>query len=207
MRAKSENKGNQVGRAVRGPDTAPGPFRVCGPHSADSGGCRTLNSFAGKLLFLLRTIISYRTMSLSSQQTLPDRVCFVTIGATAGFDALIKATLSAPFLEALQELDYTELRLQYGKDGHSILLEHQERIFNQNEPGDLKISGFDFKKRGLHSELKAAIGESDGVKGVVISHAGNRPDISPSASIRLHSHRLWLHSRCSSYWSSSNSRP
>lgn len=114
-------------------------------------------------------------MSANVGNRSPLKVCFVTIGATAGFDSLIRAALSAPFLYALRALRYTDLRLQHGKDGRWILDEYR----GNSTPGitgtgkqELTISGFDFKKQGLGSEMMAAKGGSDGVEGVVISHAG-----------------------------------
>ena len=97
----------------------------------------------------------------------PAKVCFVTIGATAAFDCLIKATLHPDFLEALKQLNYMHLRLQYGKNGASILKEASELgEKEQNARQSLSVTGFDFKKDGLQSEMLAAR------DGVVISHAG-----------------------------------
>ena len=109
-------------------------------------------------------------MSVLSQKQKPQKVCFVTVGATASFDALIKATLSPPFLEALKTYHYTHLRLQHGKDGQKVLEE-----FDPANRGvqDLSISGFDFNKQGLGSEMRAAKGEDNKLEGVVVSHAGN----------------------------------
>ncbi|KAK4694116.1 hypothetical protein P7C71_g3410, partial [Lecanoromycetidae sp. Uapishka_2] len=110
------------------------------------------------------------------------KVCFVTIGATAGFDALLRATLDALFLEALRALGYTDLRLQYGKEGRAVLQERRT-IDTIDDAGKhkLNVSGFDFKKHGLESEMRAAKGGSNNVEGVVISHAGSQ---SPSSSSR-----------------------
>jgi len=115
------------------------------------------------------------SMSVTQNGHPPRKVCFVTIGATAGFDALIRATLSAPFLEALRTLDYTDLRLQLGTGGMSILEEY-ERSKTASITGkqELNVSGFEFLKQGLGSEMSAAKGGSNGVEGVVISHAGMR---------------------------------
>lgn len=109
-------------------------------------------------------------MSISSQNQKPQKVCFVTVGATASFDALIKATLSPPFLEALKTCGYSHLRLQHGKDGQKLL----EELDSANKGvHDLSISGFDFNKQGLGSEMRAAKGEDNRLEGVVVSHAGN----------------------------------
>lgn len=112
-------------------------------------------------------------MSLPDYKQKSRKVCFVTVGATASFDSLIKATLDPRFLEALKAHDYTELRLQHGKDGQKLL----EKIRGSKDTmregvQDLSISGFDFNKQGLGSDMRAAKGDGNGVEGVVISHAG-----------------------------------
>ena len=101
------------------------------------------------------------------------KLCFVTIGATASFDALVKEALSDRFLEALREAGYSDLLLQHGKEGGKILEDFRtktkiesERLYNLN------INGFDFNKAGLGQEMRAAKGENDTAEGVVISHAG-----------------------------------
>ena len=112
-------------------------------------------------------------MSMRRQMRNPRKVCFVTVGATASFDSLVKATLSPQFLEALKTYDYTDVRLQYGKDGHKILEEFNRSKDTMSQGAqDLSICGFDFNKQGLGSEMQAAKGEGNGVEGVVISHAG-----------------------------------
>lgn len=110
------------------------------------------------------------SMSMLTEKQNPHKVCFVTVGATASFDALIKATLSPPFLEVLKTHDYTHLRLQHGKDGQKML---EESVSANSRTQNLKISGFDFNKQGLGSEMRAAKGEDNRLEGVVVSHAGN----------------------------------
>lgn len=112
-------------------------------------------------------------MSIPGQHAKSRKVCFVTVGATASFDSLIKVTLNPHFLEALRTYDYTDLQLQYGKDGQKALEEFRRSKDAMSEGvQDLSISGFDFNKQGLGSEMRAAKGEGNGVEGVVISHAG-----------------------------------
>ena len=112
-------------------------------------------------------------MSTRRQMQNPRKVCFVTVGATASFDSLVKATLSPQFLEALKTYAYTDLRLQYGKDGQKLLEAFNESKGNISEGAqDLRIGGFEFNKQGLGSEMRAAKGEGNSVEGVVISHAG-----------------------------------
>ena len=97
--------------------------------------------------------------------------CFVTIGATAAFNSLVQAVLEPPFLESLKNAGYTELRVQYGTEGQRIF---DEKVGDQlsSEYG-IEITGFDFDKSGLESEMKAAKGSSAQNEGTVISHAGS----------------------------------
>ena len=103
----------------------------------------------------------------------PRKVCFVTIGATASFDALLEAVLSPTFLATLEKFGYTDLVLQYGTDGLSILdrFRESEEHVSRTTP-KINISGFDFNKQGLGQEMRAAKGENGDLEGVVISHAG-----------------------------------
>ena len=112
-------------------------------------------------------------MSTFQQDSRPRKLCFVTIGATAAFDALIKAALSPPFLAALKISGYTDLQLQHGKDGRLILEEFRESYgAKSEEEHGIVVTGFDFNKQGLGSEMRAAKGEDNRIEGVVISHAG-----------------------------------
>lgn len=101
------------------------------------------------------------------------RVCFVTIGATAKFDSLIKAVLSPSFLQALQVVAYTDLVIQYGTEGAKIYKEFIDAnpVGSQGQCG-LEIRGFDFNKQGLGAEMRSAKGDTIGSTGVVLSHAG-----------------------------------
>lgn len=99
------------------------------------------------------------------------KVCFVTIGATAAFDPLLKAVLTPRFLQALQASGYTSLSLQYGKNGHDILADFEAS--GQAENHGIEITGFDFNKQGLGQEMCAVKAGEDRAEGVVISHAGN----------------------------------
>jgi len=101
------------------------------------------------------------------------KLCFVTIGATASFNSLIRAALSPEFLEALQASGYTNLVLQHGAEGASILKEFHRAFgkINANEWG-INVYGFDFNKEGLGKEMRAAKGNPGDAEGVVISHAG-----------------------------------
>ncbi len=101
------------------------------------------------------------------------KLCFVTIGATASFDSLIRAALSPEFLEALQASGYTSLVLQHGAEG-SLILKDFHRTYGKINANDwgINVYGFDFNKEGLGKEMRAAKGNPGDAEGVVISHAG-----------------------------------
>lgn len=108
--------------------------------------------------------------------------CFVTVGATASFTSLIRAVLEPAFLEALHEHSYTELRIQYGKDGKKLF---EDLVWLMSDDPEkrlgITITGFDFKQEGLKKEMLAAKkvygrdrqkADATGTEGCVISHAG-----------------------------------
>ncbi|KAI9813616.1 MAG: N-acetylglucosaminyldiphosphodolichol N-acetylglucosaminyltransferase catalytic subunit alg13 [Pycnora praestabilis] len=101
----------------------------------------------------------------------PKKVCFVTIGATASFDSLLKAVLDHSFLETLRDAGYTDLLLQYGKEGQAIFNDFFQ--YRDVQGCGISIDGFDFNRKGLGQEMRAAKGEGTSVEGVVISHAGS----------------------------------
>ncbi|KAL8970686.1 MAG: hypothetical protein Q9183_001396 [Haloplaca sp. 2 TL-2023] len=128
------------------------------------------------------------------------KVCFVTIGATAAFDQLLRAVLASRFLQALQGSGYTTLSLQYGKNGQQILADFD--AIAQTEKHNIEVTGFDFNKQGLGREMWAAKAGEDREEGVVISHAGSgsildalRIDVPliavPNTSL-LHNHQVEL---------------
>jgi beta-1,4-N-acetylglucosaminyltransferase len=107
----------------------------------------------------------------------------VTIGATASFDKLLIAVLDRPFIHALQDAKYTELVIQYGKEGGKAIYDRfaaseRDRVKQKN---GLEITGFDFNANGLAHEMRKAKGEpaSGGKEGLVISHAGQTPTALP----------------------------
>jgi len=120
------------------------------------------------------------------------KVCFVTVGATAPFDLLIRASVTPSFLQYLASQNYTDLLIQHGKDGDRLLRDLlPEAMFDISDPlvdpwaivEGIKISRFDFRKEGLQREMLAARGSSLGyrIAGVVICHAGmlTAPQSSP----------------------------
>jgi beta-1,4-N-acetylglucosaminyltransferase len=112
------------------------------------------------------------------------KLCFITVGATANFDLLIRASVDLSFLQYLSAQGYTDLFLQHGKNGDKLLRELLPEVaFTRDDPvvndlsavvNDIKISSFDFRKEGLQKEMLAARGGSLAFRdaGVVICHAG-----------------------------------
>lgn len=101
--------------------------------------------------------------------------CFVTVGATASFELLLKSILDEGFLRALQKHEYTHLLIQYGKDGQGIF----EKFVQENPPESegcygIQISGFDFNQEGLGQEMRSTQSDpsEDQEGGMIISHAG-----------------------------------
>ncbi|KAL1966751.1 hypothetical protein VTN77DRAFT_3948 [Rasamsonia byssochlamydoides] len=102
--------------------------------------------------------------------------CFVTIGATAPFDVLLSNVLDKPFLEALSQCGYTELLIQYGKEGRAIFEKFvQDHPVGSDGRYGLDIYGFDFNKNGLDQEMKSTkANEKMGyAEGMILSHAGS----------------------------------
>jgi beta-1,4-N-acetylglucosaminyltransferase len=100
------------------------------------------------------------------------KLCFLTVGATASFSALIEAAVSPPFLSALEAQGYTELSVQYGQDGKQRF--EKCKAAAQSSSPKVKVTGFDLDKLGLGKHMRRAKGGSnnDSTEGVVISHAG-----------------------------------
>jgi beta-1,4-N-acetylglucosaminyltransferase len=104
----------------------------------------------------------------------PDKRCFVTVGATAPFNALVKAVLAPAFIEALTSSGYNELRIQYGdKTGKETFDRHHAAHAANSHHVKIDITGFDFKNSGLKDELLAVKGSSPPNEGLIISHAGS----------------------------------
>ncbi|KZF19589.1 glycosyltransferase family 1 protein [Xylona heveae TC161] len=102
------------------------------------------------------------------------KLCFVTIGATASFDALISAVLTPEFFDALREANYTHLLVQYGKEGQLIFNKYMSQRAEQlSARNNIVVQGFGFNKNGLAQEMRSAKGNKGETEGVVISHAGS----------------------------------
>lgn len=109
----------------------------------------------------------------------PKKYCFVTIGATAAFDTLIKGCFQPDVLAALAATGYTNLLVQYGKDGKPLF---DELVKSTAGSSSIKIDGFGFSQYGLVEHMKLVKGSPlDGSnEGLVVSHAGalHRQDLS-----------------------------
>lgn len=107
-------------------------------------------------------------MATSSPKT-----CFVTIGATASFAALIRSALSSDTLSALSKLGYTDLVVQYGQDGKELFDSAMQQVKTAGG-SNVNVTGFDLDKAGLGKYMRQAKGGGSrgGQEGVVVSHAG-----------------------------------
>jgi len=99
-----------------------------------------------------------------------EKFCFITVGATASFDALIRAVFEPTFLQALRDLGYTNLLVQFGKDGKELFRTLAEAAGRSGTYG-LKIQGFDFTSK-MRETMRIAKGELGRKDGVVLCHAG-----------------------------------
>ncbi|OCT52918.1 UDP-N-acetylglucosamine transferase subunit alg13 [Cladophialophora carrionii] len=101
--------------------------------------------------------------------------CFVTVGATAPFNSLVRAVLEPVFIKALREAGYSQLQIQYGdQSGQDTYRERTQLLNEQQEaPDGFEVSGFGFKKEGLGDEMRAVKGLSPETEGMIISHAGS----------------------------------
>ena len=99
-----------------------------------------------------------------------ERYCFVTVGATAAFDALIRAVLEPTFLRSLAKHGYTNLLIQFGKDGRELFTSLAEAAGKSGTYG-LTVQGFDLTKQ-LRETMRITSGVAGRLEGVVICHAG-----------------------------------
>ena len=99
---------------------------------------------------------------------------FVTVGATATFEALVRAVLDPAFLKELRLAGYTNLVVQHGDDYQGIVKEFDRKYPpGTNHRHGIWIETFDFKRGGLTEEFMKAQGQpKDSKPGVIISHAG-----------------------------------
>ncbi|KAG0645904.1 UDP-N-acetylglucosamine transferase subunit alg13 [Hyphodiscus hymeniophilus] len=96
--------------------------------------------------------------------------CLITVGATATFEQLIRATLSVSVVEKLMEKGFSHVSYQCG-DSFALF---NELLPEEREKQLLfKVEKFAFKPKGLGEEIrkcKKVDGQSE--EGLVISHAG-----------------------------------
>jgi UDP-N-acetylglucosamine transferase subunit ALG13 len=123
----------------------------------------------------------------------PEKICLVTVGATAPFNALVHAALTPQFLSSLSSHEYTNLVIQYGQLGSQRFTELVSGLKDEEKQG-IEIHGFDFGRgaswnnllramKGDHTGWAAVRGEEKSKeqsrrqreRGVVVSHAGTYP--------------------------------
>ncbi|GAB1316261.1 N-acetylglucosaminyldiphosphodolichol N-acetylglucosaminyltransferase catalytic subunit alg13 [Madurella fahalii] len=103
--------------------------------------------------------------------SLPGRRCFVTVGATASFRALIEEVSSPSFLQCLAEHGYTRLDVQCGPDYQ--LFEQRINSLRDEDKHGIEIGMFAYTD-AMADYMLACRGEI-GVRpaGCVISHGGS----------------------------------
>jgi len=119
-----------------------------------------------------------------------EKICLVTVGATAPFNALVRAALTPQFLSSLSSHGYTTLVIQYGQLGPQHFTELVSELRDEEKQG-IEIHGFDFGRgtswsnllramkgdhtgwvvRGSEEKAKEKLGRRR-ERGIVISHAG-----------------------------------
>jgi beta-1,4-N-acetylglucosaminyltransferase len=124
---------------------------------------------------------------MADPATTKTKLCFITVGATAPFNALLISVLSVPFLLELATHNYTHLRIQYGHGGETTFSNNcravkesykflRSKDSTANTPGNIEISGFALATDAetLKAEIRntQASAEEDREEGLFISHAG-----------------------------------
>lgn len=110
------------------------------------------------------------------------KTCFVTVGATANFNGLIRAVLSPKFFVALELQGYKEVIVQYGEGGDALFHSCVTVAKNTESGSVIGVKGFPLDTSGLEQYMLQARGTTPEDEGVVISHAGT--------SALRHLHRL-----------------
>lgn len=103
------------------------------------------------------------------------KTCFVTVGATAAFPALIEAVLSPSFFTALEKHNYTHLLIQHSKEGKSLYEDRVHTLITGGRSTIIQTNGFDIDPKGLKTHILRAKGHgtANAAAGIVISHAGS----------------------------------
>lgn len=101
---------------------------------------------------------------------MPGRHCFVTVGATAAFTALVEEVLSEQFLAGIRQLGFESMDLQCGDDFSDV----KDAIPTEEACG-IRIHAFPFDK-DLTRYYLTARGDAAGKRpaGVVIAHGGEQ---------------------------------
>ena len=117
--------------------------------------------------FLAFASSTHTKMASTWKWTPGSKLCFVTTGATAPFNALIESVLSPSSLDAMLENGFTHLLVQYGsaKD----VFTQASTAARSHVQDKLVIDGIDFNPEGLEAQLRL-VQQS---KGLAISHAGS----------------------------------
>ncbi|WZH43542.1 glycosyltransferase family 28 C-terminal domain-containing protein [Fusarium acuminatum] len=100
-----------------------------------------------------------------------ERVCLVTVGATAGFKKLVDSVLLPSFWQYIASQGFTELHIQCGPD--VAWASKQLTLLKDDVPSELTIDIFDVKKNLMKEEMilcKDVAGKRQ--LGLIISHAG-----------------------------------
>jgi beta-1,4-N-acetylglucosaminyltransferase len=98
------------------------------------------------------------------------KTCFVTVGATASFEALIRAIYEPHFLHTLAEHGYTDLTIQCGKGGEQLCDLLLVKAKGQG-PYGIRVVAFEFTQN-MMLEMRVAKAEGEREEGVVLCHAG-----------------------------------
>lgn len=119
----------------------------------------------------------------TAQPTPADRRCFVTVGATAGFGALLEEVGSPDFLRCLADHGFTSLAVQCGPD-YDAFQEHIAGLSDQDRHGvDIRCFGY---TADMNEYMLACRGEANVRRaGCVISHGGMFAFLLPSRKSRL----------------------
>jgi beta-1,4-N-acetylglucosaminyltransferase len=100
-----------------------------------------------------------------------EKICFVTVGATASFNELVEATLQPSFLKALSRQAYTKIIIQYGKSGSTFFNTCLSKAGNTG--AGIIVEGFDFKSGDFREALRDIAAGDGRQEGLLIAHAGS----------------------------------
>jgi hypothetical protein len=131
-----------------------------------------------------------------ARPALPGRRCFVTVGATAGFQSLLDEVSTPGFLRALANHGYDLLDVQCGPD-HAAFQERVAGLRDEDKHG-ISVRSFRYTDE-MNDYLIACRGELDvRLAGCVISHGGQfyprlalRPDVSSQLTFHPRHRNDW----------------